>query len=144
MLDARNAYTLMALDDLHLRISRIHFSTGSNVALIIIIIIMLDAMNALVFFNIVGWDYVQYVLRSHLAYCTSPRWQTRVIVDQLVEQRLAGETEVLGENLPQHWWERQYYEDLGVGRTILRLISSDLKSYGIGWHGLDIPDSPGG
>jgi hypothetical protein len=26
----------------------------------------------------------------------------RVIVEQLVEWRLAGETEVLGENLPQH------------------------------------------
>jgi hypothetical protein len=28
----------------------------------------------------------------------------RVIVEQLVEWRLAGETEVLGENLPQRHW----------------------------------------
>jgi hypothetical protein len=41
------------------------------------------------------------VLRPLLAYCTSPRWQMRVIVEQLVELKLAGETEVLGENLPQ-------------------------------------------
>jgi hypothetical protein len=40
-------------------------------------------------------------LRPLLAYCTSPRWQVRVTVEQLVEWRLAGETEVLGENLPQ-------------------------------------------
>jgi hypothetical protein len=31
-----------------------------------------------------------------------PQMIVRVIVDQLVEWRLAGETEVLGENLPQH------------------------------------------
>jgi hypothetical protein len=31
----------------------------------------------------------------------SPRWQMMVIVEQSVEWRLAGETEVLGENLPQ-------------------------------------------
>jgi hypothetical protein len=41
------------------------------------------------------------VLRPLLAYCTGPRWQMRVIVEQLVEWSLAGETEVLGENLPQ-------------------------------------------
>jgi hypothetical protein len=34
-----------------------------------------------------------------LAYCTSPRWQ--MIVEQSVECELAGETEVLGENLPE-------------------------------------------
>jgi hypothetical protein len=41
------------------------------------------------------------VLRPLLAYCTSPRWQVRVIVEKLVEWRLAEETEVLWENLPQ-------------------------------------------
>jgi hypothetical protein len=41
------------------------------------------------------------VLRPLLAYCTSPRWQVMVIVEKLVEWRLAGETEVLEENLPQ-------------------------------------------
>jgi hypothetical protein len=43
-----------------------------------------------------------YVLRPLLAYCTSPRWLMRVIVEQLVEWRLAGETEVLGENFVHH------------------------------------------
>jgi hypothetical protein len=41
-----------------------------------------------------------------VAYCTSPRWQM-VIVEQLVEWRLAGETEVLGENLPQRHFVHQ-------------------------------------
>jgi hypothetical protein len=41
------------------------------------------------------------VLRPLLAYCTSPRWQVLVIVEKLVEWRLAGETEVLWENLSQ-------------------------------------------
>jgi hypothetical protein len=41
------------------------------------------------------------VLRPLLAYCTSPRWQAIVIVEKLVEWRLAGATEVLGETLPQ-------------------------------------------
>jgi hypothetical protein len=40
------------------------------------------------------------VLRPLLAYCTSPRWYVMVIVDKLVEWRLGGKTEVLGENLP--------------------------------------------
>jgi uncharacterized membrane protein len=53
---------------------------------------------------LVGWDTVHLVLRPLLAYCTSPRWQMRVIVEQLVEWRLAGETEVLGETLPQRYF----------------------------------------
>jgi hypothetical protein len=36
-----------------------------------------------------------------LAYCTSPRWQMMMIVEQSVECELVGETVVLGENLPQ-------------------------------------------
>jgi hypothetical protein len=51
----------------------------------------------------------------------------RVIVEQLVERRLAGETEVLGENLPQRhfvhhkthmtrpgppWWEASDYTQI--------------------------------
>jgi hypothetical protein len=42
------------------------------------------------------------VLRPLLAYCTSPSWNVGVIVEEkLLEWRLAGETEVLGKNLPQ-------------------------------------------
>jgi hypothetical protein len=44
---------------------------------------------------------VHLVLRPLLAYCTSPSWYMMVIVEQLVELRLAGDTEVLGENVPQ-------------------------------------------
>jgi hypothetical protein len=36
----------------------------------------------------------------YLAYCTSPGW-SMVIMERSVEWGLAGETEVLGENLPQ-------------------------------------------
>jgi hypothetical protein len=39
------------------------------------------------------------VLRPLLASCTRPRWHVMVIVEKLVEWRLAEETEVLGENL---------------------------------------------
>jgi hypothetical protein len=50
---------------------------------------------------LVGWDWVHLVLRALLTYCTSPIWYMMVIVEQLVEWKLAEETEVLGENLPQ-------------------------------------------
>jgi hypothetical protein len=50
---------------------------------------------------LVGWGWVHLVLRLLLAYCTSPNWEMRMIVEQLVEWRLVGETEVLGGNLPQ-------------------------------------------
>jgi hypothetical protein len=36
------------------------------------------------------------IIRAEVAHCTSPRWQMMVIVGQLVDWRLAGETEVLG------------------------------------------------
>jgi hypothetical protein len=36
----------------------------------------------------------------------------RVIVEQLVEWRLAGETEVLGENLPQRLWNLYFVHKL--------------------------------
>jgi hypothetical protein len=49
---------------------------------------------------LVEWDWVHLVLRPLLAYWTRLRWQM-MIVEQLVEWSLAGETEVLGENLPQ-------------------------------------------
>jgi hypothetical protein len=50
---------------------------------------------------LVGWDWVHLVLRPLLAYSTSPRRYVTVIVELLVEWRLAGETEVLGEILPR-------------------------------------------
>jgi hypothetical protein len=40
-------------------------------------------------------------LGTAVAYCISPRWQVMVVVEQLVEWRLAREIEVFGENLPQ-------------------------------------------
>jgi hypothetical protein len=48
----------------------------------------------------VGWDLVHLELRPLLAYCTSPG-RSMIIMEQLLEWGLAGETEVLGENLPQ-------------------------------------------
>jgi hypothetical protein len=48
---------------------------------------------------LVGWDWVHLVLRPLLAYCTSARWQMVVIVEQLMEWELAGEAEIVGENL---------------------------------------------
>jgi hypothetical protein len=38
----------------------------------------------------------------------------RVIVEQLVEWRLAGETEVLGENLPQRHFVQHKSQDIKV------------------------------
>jgi hypothetical protein len=49
------------------------------------------------FFLICGMGL--WVLRPLLAYCTSLGWYVMVIVEKLVERRLAEETEVLGENL---------------------------------------------
>jgi hypothetical protein len=49
----------------------------------------------------VGWDWVHLVHGSLLAYCTSPGWSMVMIMEQWVEWGLAGETEVLGENLLQ-------------------------------------------
>jgi hypothetical protein len=53
------------------------------------------------YFLWVGWDWVHLVRRPLLAYCTSPGWSMVMIMEQSVEWGLAGETEVLGENLPQ-------------------------------------------
>jgi hypothetical protein len=44
-----------------------------------------------IFLFFVGWDWVHLVLRLLLAHCTSPRWKKLVIVEQLVEWRLAGD-----------------------------------------------------
>jgi hypothetical protein len=42
--------------------------------------------------------------------CASPGWYVRVIVEKLVEWRLAGDTEVLGGNLPQrHFVHHKFY-----------------------------------
>jgi hypothetical protein len=46
-------------------------------------------------------ETVHLVRRPLLAYCTSPGWSMMMIMEQSVERGLAGETEVLGENLPQ-------------------------------------------
>jgi hypothetical protein len=50
------------------------------------------------FFFLSGVRLSLLVLRPLLAYCTS---RCTVIVEKLMEERLAGETEVLGEILPQ-------------------------------------------
>jgi hypothetical protein len=42
-----------------------------------------------------------WILRPLLAYCTTPRWKVMVIVEKLVEWRLAGETDILEENMPR-------------------------------------------
>jgi hypothetical protein len=57
----------------------------------------------IVSFYFLGWGETEYTwhVGHHLAYCTSPRWwMIMMSVEQSVEW-LAGETEVLGENLPQ-------------------------------------------
>jgi hypothetical protein len=53
------------------------------------------------FFILSGVRLSLLVLRTLLAYCTSPRWSVIATVEKLVEWRLAGETELLWENLPQ-------------------------------------------
>jgi hypothetical protein len=47
---------------------------------------------------LLGWDWVHLVLRPLISHCTSPRWYVTVIVEQLMEWKLAGEAKVLGEN----------------------------------------------
>jgi hypothetical protein len=47
----------------------------------------------------VGWDWVHLVRQPLFSLLYQPRMM--VGVEQLVEWKLAGETEVLGENLPQ-------------------------------------------
>jgi hypothetical protein len=82
---------------------------------------------SLVFFLLflVGWDWVHLVLRPLLAYCTSPRWQMMEIVEKLVEWRLAGETEVLGENLPQrHFVHYKSHMTLTWARTRAAALGS--------------------
>jgi hypothetical protein len=55
----------------------------------------------------VRWDWIHLELRPLLAYCTSPRWCMMVIVEEFVEWRVARETEVLRENLPQRHFVHQ-------------------------------------
>jgi hypothetical protein len=68
--------------------------------------------------------WVHLVLRPLLACCTSSGW-SMMIMEQLVEWGLAGETEVLGENLPQcHFvhhkshmtWDRTRAAAVGIQR----------------------------
>jgi hypothetical protein len=64
--------------------------------------IFLSLHVLIVFLFYYGWGGTKSLgtaATSGLLY--NPRWQTRMIVEQLVEWRLVGETEVLGENLPQ-------------------------------------------
>jgi hypothetical protein len=53
------------------------------------------------FFSFLGWGETESTgyVGQYLAYCTSPG--SSMIMEQSVEWELAGETEVLGENLPQ-------------------------------------------
>jgi hypothetical protein len=55
------------------------------------------------FFGFLGWGETEstWYVGHCLVYCTSPGWQMMMDVKQSVEWELAGETEVLGENLPQ-------------------------------------------
>jgi hypothetical protein len=62
-----------------------------------------DSSDLLFLLFLVGWDWVHLVLRPLLAYLLYHHHMiVMVIVEQFVERRLAGETEVLEENLPQH------------------------------------------
>jgi hypothetical protein len=56
----------------------------------------------------------------------------RVIVEQLVEWRLAGETEVLGENLPQHHFVRHKSHMTRPGLEPYSEIALSRKPFGIG------------
>jgi hypothetical protein len=80
-------------------------------------VILISAENAhitgaekLLLLLLVGWYWVpRYLLvpgtAATLAYCTTPDDRWGWFLEQLVEWKLAGETEVLGENLPQrHFW----------------------------------------
>jgi hypothetical protein len=80
-----------------------------------------------------------YISRC-LAYCTSPGWQMMLIVQHSVEWELAGETEVLRENLPQcHFVSttNPTWPDLGSnpGRASGK-PSTKLLSYGTALHGI--------
>jgi hypothetical protein len=68
------------------------------------------------------------VLRPLLAYCTSAGWWVRVIVEKLVEWRLAGETKVLRENLPQRHFvhHKSHMTRPGFEPGPLRWKASDL------------------
>jgi hypothetical protein len=61
-----------------------------------------------------------WVLRPLLACCTSPGWEVMVIMKKLAEWRLVGETQVLGENLPQrhfaHHKSHMTYPGFNPGR----------------------------
>jgi hypothetical protein len=48
------------------------------------------------------WIVRLFALRPLLAYCAQPRVIAKMIVEKQMECRVAGETEVLRENLPQH------------------------------------------
>jgi hypothetical protein len=56
-------------------------------------------MFFLSFFFGVGWDWVHFVRWPLIGLLYQPRMMTNV--EQSVEWELAGETEVLGENVPQ-------------------------------------------
>jgi hypothetical protein len=71
------------------------------------------------FFSFLGWGETEstWYVGHYLAYCTSPGWYMMMSVEQSVEWELAGETDVLGENLPQchfvHQKSHTTWPDLG-------------------------------
>jgi hypothetical protein len=79
-------------------------------------------------FNSCGWDDTEPTW--HWTYCTRPRWD--MIVEQMVERELVGETEVLRENLSQrHFvhhkshvtWPR-IEPDRGGGKPTINCLSN--------------------
>jgi hypothetical protein len=61
------------------------------------------SLRPTLFFSFFGWGETKYTwyVGHCLAYCTSPEWWMIMFVKHSVDWQLAGEPEVLGENLPQ-------------------------------------------
>jgi hypothetical protein len=92
-----------------------------------------------------GWDYIPLVFFSGVGLsplgstATSGLFQKpqmKVIVEQLVEWRLAGETEVLGANLPQRHFVNHKSHMTRPGKTATNRLSygAALLTYLCSWH----------